>query len=162
MGPTTALVTKTAFVATAVSATFFAYRYGWVGINPLKLWVGDTSLTPLEAEDSKPGSKLVSDSAVTAMYRITDDMTGRLNSCPNNSLINRTTDEYGRLYAGEMLKIIDVIAGVVSRRHADMGCVTISLDRFILVQELRTGDVIRINASCNRSWGSSLGELIVY
>ncbi|KAG8925938.1 Acyl-coenzyme A thioesterase 12, partial [Tulasnella sp. 418] len=91
-------------------------------------------------EASDPGGKTVSQSSVSVMYRITQDM----------------TDEYGRLFAGEMLKIIDIVAGVASRRHSEMSCVTISLDRFILVQEIRAGDTIHVYGSVNRAWGSSL------
>lgn len=83
------------------------------------------------------------------------------------------------MYAGELLKLIDIVAGVTSRRHAELGCVTISLDRFILVklkslqystcgptnpvlsnhqiQEVRAGDLLHFYASVNRAWGTSMG-----
>ncbi|CAE6415534.1 unnamed protein product [Rhizoctonia solani] len=55
-----------------------------------------------------------------------------------------------------MLKIIDVAAGVAARRHTDLNCVTISLDRVILVREIKSGDLIHVDACINRAWGSSL------
>lgn len=62
-----------------------------------------------------------------------------------------------------MLKIIDVAAGVAARRHTDLNCVTISVDRVILVREIRSGDVIHVDACINRAWGSSIGtEKSVY
>lgn len=67
-------------------------------------------------------------------------------------------DEHGRMFAGEILKLIDIVAGVASRRHAETGVVTISLDRFILVQEVKVGDVLHLSAAVNRAWSSSMGE----
>lgn len=37
---------------------------------------------------------------------------------------------------------------------------TISLDRVILVREIKSGDLIHIDACINRAWGSSLGSFI--
>ncbi|KIO34378.1 hypothetical protein M407DRAFT_240679 [Tulasnella calospora MUT 4182] len=65
-------------------------------------------------------------------------------------------DEHGRMFAGEILKLIDIVAGVASRRHAETGVVTISLDRFILVQEVKVGDVLHLSAAVNRAWTSSM------
>ena len=61
------------------------------------------------------------------------------------------------MFAGEILKLIDIVAGVASRRHAERNCVTIMLDRFILVQEVRVGDLVHLTASVNRAWNSSMG-----
>ncbi|KAJ1307839.1 hypothetical protein OPQ81_001921 [Rhizoctonia solani] len=91
-------------------------------------------------KDVPPPPKPVSASAVHMSCRVTPDI----------------TDEHGRLYAGEMLKIIDVAAGVAARRHTDLNCVTISLDRVILVREIKSGDLIHVDACINRAWGSSL------
>ncbi|KAF8753572.1 Thioesterase superfamily [Rhizoctonia solani] len=91
-------------------------------------------------KDTPPPPKPVSASSVHMSCRVTPDI----------------TDEHGRLYAGEMLKIIDVAAGVAARRHTDLNCVTISLDRVVLVREIKSGDLIHIDACINRAWGSSL------
>ncbi|KAL5634664.1 hypothetical protein ACGC1H_002639 [Rhizoctonia solani] len=55
-----------------------------------------------------------------------------------------------------MLKIIDVAAGVAARRHTDLNCVTISLDRVVLVREIKAGAHLHVDACINRAWGSSL------
>ncbi|CAE6447287.1 unnamed protein product [Rhizoctonia solani] len=96
--------------------------------------------TDSPAKDVPPPPKPVSASSVHMSCRVTPDI----------------TDEHGRLYAGEMLKIIDVAAGVAARRHTDLNCVTISLDRVILVREIKSGDLIHVDACINRAWGSSL------
>ena len=70
----------------------------------------------------------------------------------------RPLDEHGRMYAGEILKLVDIVAGVASRRHAETGCVTITLDRFILVQEVKVGDLLHLSASVNRAWNTSMGR----
>ncbi|KAG8954242.1 hypothetical protein FRC04_000464 [Tulasnella sp. 424] len=60
-------------------------------------------------------------------------------------------DEHGRMFATEILKLIDIVAGVASRRHAGAGIVTISLDHFILVQEVKFRDVLHLSAAANRA-----------
>lgn len=47
-------------------------------------------------------------------------------------------DETGRLHCGELLKLVDVAAGVCARRHAETACVTICLDK--VRGSLRTDD----------------------
>ncbi|KAG8690120.1 Acyl-coenzyme A thioesterase 12 [Ceratobasidium sp. 423] len=118
----------------------------WQGWNPSTLRQLVFSLAPkrrntnASTEDVPPPPKPVSASSVHMSCRVTPDI----------------TDEHGRLYAGEMLKIIDVAAGVAARRHTDLNCVTISLDRVILVREIKSGDLIHVDACINRAWGSSL------
>ncbi|BGP39821.1 hypothetical protein JCM10449v2_003773 [Rhodotorula kratochvilovae] len=65
-------------------------------------------------------------------------------------------DEHGRMYGGELLKLIDVSAGLVAAKHAGGPCLTISADRVIFLEEIRVGDVISISSSVNRAWGSSM------
>ncbi|GAA5983204.1 hypothetical protein JCM11641_006848 [Rhodosporidiobolus odoratus] len=65
-------------------------------------------------------------------------------------------DEHGRVYGGELLKLIDVSAGLVAAKHAGGPCLTISVDRVIFLQEIRVGDVISISSAVNRAWGSSM------
>ncbi|CAE6505743.1 unnamed protein product [Rhizoctonia solani] len=96
--------------------------------------------TSVPTKDLPPPPKPVSASSVHMSYRVTPDI----------------TDEHGRLYAGEMLKIIDVAAGVAARRHTDLNCVTISLDRVVLVREINAGAHLHVDACINRAWGSSL------
>ncbi|GJN89204.1 hypothetical protein Rhopal_002182-T1 [Rhodotorula paludigena] len=65
-------------------------------------------------------------------------------------------DEHGRVYGGELLKLIDVSAGLVAAKHAGGPCLTISADRVIFLEEIRVGDVISISSAVNRAWGSSM------
>ncbi|GAA5981812.1 hypothetical protein JCM10908_004617 [Rhodotorula pacifica] len=65
-------------------------------------------------------------------------------------------DEHGRVYGGELLKLVDVSAGLVAAKHAGGPCLTISVDRVIFLQEIRVGDVISISSAVNRAWGSSM------
>ncbi|BGP15959.1 hypothetical protein JCM10213v2_003952 [Rhodosporidiobolus nylandii] len=65
-------------------------------------------------------------------------------------------DQYGRVYGGELLKLIDVSAGLVAAKHAGGPCLTISVDRVIFLQEIRVGDVVTIRSAVNRAWGSSM------
>jgi hypothetical protein len=54
---------------------------------------------------------------------------------------------------GELLKLVDVSAGLVAAKHARGPCLTISVDRVIFLQEIRVGDVISISSAVNRAWG---------
>ncbi|KAH7341474.1 hypothetical protein B0J17DRAFT_261825 [Rhizoctonia solani] len=132
-----------ALLMSTLTLLSIAYWQGW-NTSTLRQLV--SPLTPKEkninspASDVLPPPKPVSASSVHMSYRVTPDI----------------TDEHGRLYAGEMLKIIDVAAGVAARRHTDLNCVTISLDRVILVREIKSGDLIHVDACINRAWGSSL------
>ncbi|KWU46296.1 Thioesterase/thiol ester dehydrase-isomerase [Rhodotorula sp. JG-1b] len=65
-------------------------------------------------------------------------------------------DQQGRVYGGELLKLVDVSAGLVAAKHARGPCLTISVDRVIFLQEIRVGDVISISSAVNRAWGSSM------
>ncbi|BGP07875.1 hypothetical protein JCM10049v2_003719 [Rhodotorula toruloides] len=65
-------------------------------------------------------------------------------------------DEHGRVYGGELLKLIDVSAGLVAAKHAGGPCLTISADRVIFLEEIRVGDVISLSSAVNRAWGSSM------
>ncbi|GAA5915639.1 acyl-CoA thioesterase [Sporobolomyces salmoneus] len=65
-------------------------------------------------------------------------------------------DHHGRLFGGELLKLVDVSAGLVAAKHAQGPCLTISVDRVIFLHEIRVGDVIHISSAVNRAWGSSM------
>ncbi|KAH9823243.1 HotDog domain-containing protein [Melampsora americana] len=65
-------------------------------------------------------------------------------------------DAQGRVFGGEVLKLVDVVAGIASRRHTDRSCVTISVDRVIFLCPVSVGDVLHLSVSVNRSWGSSM------
>ncbi|KAG8741927.1 Acyl-coenzyme A thioesterase 12, partial [Ceratobasidium sp. 414] len=131
-----------ALLLSAVALSSVAYWHGWTP-SALRRLISPSSGSKQEAKEEPipvPPPKPVSASVVHMSWRVTPDV----------------TDEHGRLYAGEMLKIIDVAAGVAARRHTDLNCVTISLDRVVLVREIRSGNIIHIDACINRAWGSSI------
>ncbi|QRV89995.1 thioesterase superfamily protein [Ceratobasidium sp. AG-Ba] len=131
-----------ALLLSVAALSSVAYWQGWT-TSALRRLIAPSSGPEQKAKEAPmpvPPPKPVSASSVHMSWRVTPDV----------------TDEHGRLYAGEMLKIIDVAAGVAARRHTDLNCVTISLDRVVLVREIRSGDIIHIDACINRAWGSSL------
>ncbi|GAA6059283.1 hypothetical protein JCM10212_006676 [Sporobolomyces blumeae] len=65
-------------------------------------------------------------------------------------------DAHGRMFGGELLKLIDVSAGLVAAKHAGGPCLTVSVDRVVFMAELRVGEVISIASAVNRAWGSSM------
>ncbi|SCV67517.1 BQ2448_5128 [Microbotryum intermedium] len=65
-------------------------------------------------------------------------------------------DQHGRVYGGELLKLIDVTAGVVAAKAAGGPCVTISADRVVFLSEILVGDVVLLSGAVNRAWGSSM------
>ncbi|KAG8894437.1 Acyl-coenzyme A thioesterase 12 [Tulasnella sp. 403] len=114
--------TRVALGLVVASAFGLAYAY------KTKRTADVTKAVALPVKEEVGGSKTVAESSVHVSYRVTSDM----------------TDANGRMFAGEILKLIDVVAGVASRRHAETGCVTITLDRFILVQEIKVGDLVHL------------------
>ncbi|GAA98405.1 uncharacterized protein L969DRAFT_47693 [Mixia osmundae IAM 14324] len=88
----------------------------------------------------KPGAKPVAASSFTVSYRIGSG----------------EVDSDGRAYGGELLKLIDVVAGVAARKHSGHPCVTVSVDRVIFLSAIRAGDIVHLSASVNRAWSSSL------
>lgn len=78
-------------------------------------------------------------------------------------LINRSSlqsvqfpDALPKIRAGALLKLIDVVAGVSARKHAELSCVTVSVDSVLLLAPIYLGDLVHLSASVNRAWGSSL------
>ncbi|KAG8680171.1 Acyl-coenzyme A thioesterase 12, partial [Ceratobasidium sp. 395] len=127
-------------ILSAVALSSVLYWRKWTP-STLRPLISTPSEEKMKEEPTPvPPPKPVSASSVHMSWRVTPDV----------------TDEHGRLYAGEMLKIIDVAAGVAARRHTDLNCVTISVDRVVLVREIRAGNIIHIDACINRAWGSSI------
>ncbi|KAL8292711.1 hypothetical protein RQP46_001323 [Phenoliferia psychrophenolica] len=96
--------------------------------------------TPTATAAVAPESRRVQDSSVSYAAKISPE------HC----------DEHGRVYGGELLKFIDVAAGVVAAKHAGGPCLTISVDRVIFLQEIKVGDVVHLSSAVNRAWGSSM------
>lgn len=107
--------------------------------------------------------KTTDESTVQVTYPITVEM------CDNafhsgDSIKNRfsfdskeaTVGTSPKIRAGALFKLIDVVAGVSARKHAELSCVTISVDSVLLLAPIYLGDLVHLSASVNRAWGSSL------
>src|SRR5579872_6005485 len=62
----------------------------------------------------------------------------------------------GNVFGGEILKQIDLIAGLVSQRHARMNTVTASIDRVNFLKPVFVGNAIILNARLNYVHRSSM------
>lgn len=105
------------------------------------------SAPPKEAPDVNYSYKMVRYSSAATQRSLC--LRGRARS-PQSPV---ECDEHGRVYGGELLKLIDVSAGLVAAKHAGGPCLTISVDRVCFLQEIRVGDIISISSAVNRAWG---------
>ncbi|BGP24464.1 acyl-CoA thioesteraes 11 [Rhodotorula toruloides] len=137
------------FLAVLVASVLWQrQREGWVWTGPVALgaivlayFVGTTHAERLRRHEAKPlAPKDASKSSVVYRYKMSP----------------AECDEHGRVYGGELLKLIDVSAGLVAAKHAGGPCLTISADRVIFLEEIRVGDVISLSSAVNRAWGSSM------
>lgn len=62
----------------------------------------------------------------------------------------------GNVFGGEILKQIDLIAGLVSQRHARTNTVTASIDRVNFLRPVYVGNAIILNARLNYVHRSSM------
>ncbi|MGI0027073.1 MAG: acyl-CoA thioesterase [Nitrosopumilaceae archaeon] len=62
----------------------------------------------------------------------------------------------GNVFGGEILKQIDLIAGLVAQRHARMNTVTASIDRVNFLKPIFVGNAIILNARVNYVHRSSM------
>ena len=62
----------------------------------------------------------------------------------------------GNVFGGEILKQIDLVAGLVSQRHARMNTVTASIDRVNFLKPVFVGNAIILNARVNYVHRSSM------
>lgn len=92
-------------------------------------------------------AKSTSNSIVTAAYLVTPEMCAFPTS---------TSSSPPFLRAGPLLKLIDICAGISSRRHASNLCVTISVDSVLILKPIYLGELIHISSCVNRSWNTSL------
>lgn len=99
-----------------------------------------TPSNPDSKTNATPAGKTVDQSAITYAAKV-------LPEC---------CDQHGRMYGGELLKLLDVAAGLVAARHAGGPCLTVSLDRVIFLEEIRVDDVVHISSAVNRAWNTSM------
>src|ERR1700752_2012179 len=77
-----------------------------------------------------------------------DEMTVRM--FPSDAITN------GNVFGGEILKQIDLIAGLVAQRHARMNTVTASIDRVNFLKPVFVGNAIILSAKINYVHRSSM------
>ncbi|CAO3639910.1 unnamed protein product [Cunninghamella blakesleeana] len=62
----------------------------------------------------------------------------------------------GVCFAGSILSWIDICAGIAAKRHASVPCVTRSVDDVAFLRPVKEGDILKIQASVNKSWKTSM------
>ena len=62
----------------------------------------------------------------------------------------------GNVFGGEILKHIDMVAGIVAQRHTQSNAVTVSMDSVNFIKPVFVGNVIKLNARINYVHNSSM------
>ncbi|MGE5189151.1 MAG: acyl-CoA thioesterase [Gemmatimonadota bacterium] len=63
---------------------------------------------------------------------------------------------YGNVHGGNIMRLADTAAGVVSIRHSERNCVTASVDRFDFHAPVYVGNLVTLFASLNRVGRTSM------
>jgi len=62
----------------------------------------------------------------------------------------------GNVFGGEILKHIDMVAGIVAQRHSQSNAVTVSMDSVSFLKPVFVGNVLTLNARINYVHNSSM------
>ncbi|MDF2424210.1 MAG: acyl-CoA thioesterase [Nitrosopumilus sp.] len=62
----------------------------------------------------------------------------------------------GNVFGGEILKRIDMVAGIVAQRHSQSNAVTVSMDSVNFLKPVFVGNVLSLNARINYVHNSSM------
>ena len=62
----------------------------------------------------------------------------------------------GNVFGGEILKHIDMVAGIVAQRHCQSNAVTVSMDSVSFLKPVFVGNVLKLNARINYVHSSSM------
>ena len=62
----------------------------------------------------------------------------------------------GNVFGGEILKHIDMVAGIVAQRHCQSNAVTVSMDSVSFLKPVFVGNVLKLNARINYVHNSSM------
>jgi len=62
----------------------------------------------------------------------------------------------GNVFGGEILKHIDMVAGIVAQRHSQSNAVTVSMDSVTFLKPVFVGNVLTLNARINYVHNSSM------
>ena len=63
---------------------------------------------------------------------------------------------HGTLYGGRVIEIIDTLASIVAKRHANRVCVTLGIDSVRFLNPAKRGDILVCMASVNKAWKTSM------
>ncbi len=66
------------------------------------------------------------------------------------------TNLMGTVHGGELTKLVDSIAGVVSARHCEGPTVTAAIDEMVFRVPVRVGDVVHLHAQVNWAGATSM------
>jgi acyl-CoA hydrolase len=66
------------------------------------------------------------------------------------------TNLLGTVHGGQILKLIDSVAGVVAARHSDGPAVTAAMDETVFLEAVRVGDVVHVEARITWAGRSSM------
>jgi len=66
------------------------------------------------------------------------------------------TNLLGTVHGGEILKLIDSVAGVAAARHSEGPAVTASMDEVAFLVAVRVGDVVHVDAACTWAGRTSM------
>lgn len=82
---------------------------------------------------------------------------------PSDSIVIMThlvlpndTNQFGNLMGGKLMHWIDIAAALVAMRHSGRVCVTASVDEISFLEPIKLGYVVRIIASINRAFRTSM------
>ena len=62
----------------------------------------------------------------------------------------------GNVFGGEILKHIDMVAGIVAQRHSQSNAVTVSMDSVNFIKPVFVGNVLKLNARITYVHNSSM------
>jgi acyl-CoA hydrolase len=62
----------------------------------------------------------------------------------------------GNVFGGEILKHIDMVAGIVAQRHSQSNAVTVSMDSVHFIKPVFVGNVLKLHARINYVHNSSM------
>lgn len=62
----------------------------------------------------------------------------------------------GNVFGGEILKHIDMVAGIVAQRHSQSNAVTVCMDSVNFIKPVFVGNVLQLNARINYVHNSSM------
>jgi acyl-CoA hydrolase len=66
------------------------------------------------------------------------------------------TNPLGNLMGGNLMRWMDIAAGICAAKHANSNVVTVSVDNVSFKEAIKVGDVITINAQVTRAFNTSV------